>query len=780
MKSLESSQDFFAESKPVEGPSLDLKRVLYSVFRYWYIVVLSLMITLTAAFLHNRYATRIYPVTASIIIKEAGDISGGELLYSNPLVDFKRNYVNELYIIKSYPLIQSVLEELNFGVSFYREGNFLTTEAYDYIPVEAIVLGKDANNINGVFKILDEHSFELKRSEDVRENEIIKFHYGDTVTFNGVRLIFKRKASRKLEPYQNVSFIFNYTPPLNLAGSYIAKLNADWAEEGAGVINLNIKSLNPVKDKDFLEGLIRLYQDYDLQKKNLTASRTVDFISDQLDGISDSLRHVENQLERFKDENVVTDLTGEALRLYQKLEELETQKGNAIISSNYYDYLINYIQQNENLDQVILPTSVGISDPVLTGLVSKMVDMQLELKLISQPEHPLVIDAKKTISEIKKDIIESIKNLRSTDKIKQNYISKQIQTVEKQLEYLPVTERRFVSIQRNYTLLENLYIFLLQKRSEAAISKAASASDIVVVNPPRVAGAPISPKVSQNYLVGALLGLGLPILTFVLMELFNSRVQSYEDIKKITPIPFVGGIGHKRTENNLEVLTNPKTSIAESFRALRSNLNYFIGKQQKVVLLITSSISGEGKTFTSINLASVLALSGKRTLIVGADMRKPKIFGDFGLTNDVGLSSYLAGIVEFDTLIQKTSNAYLDLISGGPVPPNPSELLLTGQMQVFITEAKKKYDCIIIDTPPLAIVTDAFALTEHVDHTIFVVRQNYTPKQLLRTVQEFYTSGKLKNISLLLNDIYKSGPGYGYGPGYLDSDYDYYTDNGKN
>jgi capsular exopolysaccharide synthesis family protein len=251
-----------------------------------------------------------------------------------------------------------------------------------------------------------------------------------------------------------------------------------------------------------------------------------------------------------------------------------------------------------------------------------------------------------------------------------------------------------------------------------------------------------------------------------MLELLNTRVQSKEDVEKFTTVPFIGGVGHKSSDNNAVVLSSPKSAVAESFRALRSNLYYFLGDKKNVIVLISSSISGEGKTFTTINLASVLALSGKRTLIVGADMRKPKIYGDFKLKNDRGLSSYLVGLNSFDEVVQSTGEANMDLISGGPVPPNPSELVLNGRMHEFLAEAKLRYDYIIVDSPPLAIVADAFVLNEHADHMIFVTRQDYTPKQLLKSFDEHYKSNRLKHVSLLLNDIFKSGPGYGYGYSY--------------
>ena len=761
-----------------QGVTIDIKRIIYQALRYWYFIVLSLFVCLTIAYLKNRYATRIYPVTASIIIQENDKGTEGSLLYNNPIVSGFRNYLNELYIIKSYPLIEVTIDELNFETSFYRVGNFLTTEAYKYFPLEVNVI--DDFNLGGrqfYFEVINGQQFKLTQNGGEKVGKMAAlFNFNDTVVFEKMKVVFEKQSGADLSLFKNESLLFSYTPVASLTGAYVGKLNATWAEEGAGVINLSVNGSDAVKEIDFLNGLIDQYQTYDLLKKNQAASRTIDFITGQLNSITDSLRDAERQLEVFKNKNVITNLGGEAQRLYERIENLEVQKTEMIIRENYFKYLTDYIAMGEGLDQIILPSSVGINDGILSKLISDMIDSQTQIKMYmgkGNIQNPFVLERKNQIEDIRNNIIESIKNQKAIDKIKMDFLNKGIAAIDKQMRSLPLAERQLVSIQRNYTLLENLYVFLLQKRAEAGISKASTTSDIVVVNPPMQSGSAISPKIQQNYLFAAVIGLGLPLLLFVLLEVINNRVQSREDIEKISTIPFIGGIGHKKGDINLEVIKSPKSSIAESFRALRSNLNYFTGNKDKAVFMITSSISGEGKTFTSINLASVLALSGQKVLIVGADLRKPKLFMDFGLTNTIGLSTYLSGRDTFESVIQKTNHENLYLVSGGPVPPNPSELLLNKKMEEFLRMAKEKYDYIILDTPPIAIVTDAFALADFADHTLFLVRQNYTPKILLKNIEDFHRSGKLKNISIVLNDIYKSGPGYGYGYGYGGYGYGY-------
>lgn len=758
---------FEASANTQEGTQLDLKRVLFRALRYWYLILASIMVALTTAFLINRYGERVYQIDASIIIRETQEVSEGKFLYNNPLMNPYRNYFNEVYIIKSYPLVQSVIERKNLAVTFLREGNLLTTDAYHYVPMKA-VFSKLSKNARFRIRMIDQKSYAIRQDREGEQEHT--YNFNDSVIVGDTHLLITHtpRNSLKSEPYTNTEFILTYNPPQNVTSTYVARLEAAWAEVGASVLNLGIKGTNPEKEVDFLNGLIEQYQAYDLEKKNTAASRSIEFIDNQLTSIRDSLRFFERQLERFKDRNVVTDLSSEALRLFQKLEALEAQKSELYVRDSYYKYLDEYLSKNEVYDKIVLPGSVGISDPVLTELIQKMVTLQLGLKPYTgtgRPVNPRVKESERMIDDIVNDIIESTETLKATDEIKSKQLNKEIVGIERQLKYLPVAERELIGIKRNYSLLDNLYIFLMQKMSEAEISKASTTSDIVMVNPPMVRNR-IAPKSAQNYIIAGVLGLIIPFILFVVVELLNNKVQSKEDVEKIVSIPFIGGVGHNALDSNLVVQQKPKSAVAEAFRALRSNLNYFTGGQDKKIILVTSSLSGEGKTFTSINLATVLAMSGKKTIIIGADMRRPKIYDDFGLSNDTGLSNYLSDLASLPQVIQPTEIENLSLISGGPVPPNPSELLLKEVVTEMFAKLKEQFDYIILDTPPVALVTDAFVLSRFADHSLFVVRQNYTPKNILRIINDYYEDGRVKNISIVLNDIFKSGPGYGYGYGY--------------
>lgn len=740
---------------------IEFKRIYFKALKYWYLVALSLLTGLTAAFLVNRYTTKIFPVNATIMIRES-EGRAERLLYNNPLANPYRNFFNEPYFIKSYPIVQAAVEELNFQVQIEKEGNIKIIEQYNSLPFSIhLADSQEAVATSFYVEFTDGQSFKCIENSEQQVNKV--YSLLDTVNCGGNRWYVQ--ATGDMSSVKGERFLVNVFKPVDVATRYINRLNVNWAEPGSSVVRLDINGPIPKKEIDFLAALIRQYTAADLEKKRLAATRSILFIDDQLKDIRDSLSYFESLLERFKKQNVVTDLSAEADRIFQQVDLVQKERTKLQVSENYYKYLEDYLRTEHSNDFVILPTSLGISDQLLNDLVNQLVILQTDLRSNRPSDriNPLVEAQKRKIDETRANILESVKNLRGTDNILKKSLDQQLSKMEKQLSMLPEAERKLISLQRNYSLSENIYLFLMQKRAEAGISQAATTSDITVINPPRQSGGFITPKVKQNYLIFGGLAFVLPFIVLVLGELFNNKIQSKEDIERATRVPFIGGIGHKSSETNLVVYEKPKSAIAESFRALRSNLNYFTHHKDRKIFMITSSLSGEGKTFTTINLATVFAMSGKKTLIIGADLRKPKIHNDFELSNDRGLSTYLSGLHEKSEIIQSTTIPMLDIISGGPVPPNPSELILSPKTDLLVAELSKEYEYILIDTPPIALITDGFELMKYADHTIYLVRQNYTPKNLLRGVEEYYSTGKMKSLSLVLNDIRISGPGYGYG-----------------
>lgn len=759
---------------------LDFKRVIRRVLQSWYMVLMSVAVFLTAAYLVNRYTTRIYPVSASIIIKGDNERVGADFLYGNPMLANYKNYDNELFLIKSYPLLQKVIEELKFTTSFYKEGNIKTSEIYKQVPLEVRSVAGLPYGKTYIIRFINDHQFKIRELAEAEFDDKI-YTLNDSVSVDRASLIFTLNSGGDISKVIDEDLLLSFNDPLHLARAYAENLKVQWADEGASVVNLEINGTSPEKEIDFLNGLIQNYQEFDLEKKSSAATLSLQFIDDQLKIIQDSLQYFEGQLEQFKNQNTSSDIGVENLRLYQKLEELDRQNAELSIRENYFVYLDKYLRSGTGTDEIVLPNTVGVSDPVLSNLIDEMVKLQLNLRMFDNKENnPLVIGAKERLSGFRQGILEALANVKKTDKIKAGFVRDQIKLLERQISHLPTAERELVTITRNYNLSESLYLFLMQKRAEAGINKASTVSDISIVNPPQQMGGAIAPRATRNLMIGVVIGMFVPLAFFFVLEYFNNKIQSREDIEKITTVPFIGAIGHKNVAHNLVAYTNPKSSVTEAFRALRSNLAFFGHNKERKVFMVTSSLSGEGKTFTTINLASILAMSGKKTLIIGADMRRPRIFDDFSLTNDYGLSTYLSSSTSLDEVIQQTAFDNLFFISGGPVPPNPGELLLDSLMGQLLKELLERFDFIVIDTPPVALVTDAFVLAPMADHTIFVVRQNYTPRDLLQNINDFYDSGRIRNVSILLNDVDRGSGGrsyaYGYGYGYNYDSHGYYED----
>ncbi len=756
------------------GIDLNFKRVLARAIRYWYIILLSVVAASVVAYLVNRYSTRIYPIRASIIILENAENAGSKFLYKNELINPTRNFSNELFIMKSYPLLQNVIEELNFDVSYFKEGSIKTTEYYELdFPIKFKILQGShmpyGRSINLTIQSTDTYKLELLFNDpksSIKKFDNLKF--GDTVRINGYSILLSVNNKEKLRNLVNTTLLVRFNDPFSLARSYSTRLSAAYVQAGASVVNLEVKGSVPQKEIVFLNKFIEKYQEYDVEKKNKVATMAIRFLDQQLAVMGDSLNLLEDKIENFKNRNIITAMDAETSRLYLKLQELEEQKFQFRLKENYYKYVVTLLT-NQQYEGIFTPTSVGINDQIISELITKLIETKAKISSYQgvprREENPLYKEQLIIIEQVKADILKTIDNTRKTETINIKFIEDQIKIVYEQLSKLPSSEREFADIKRSYGLRENLYLFLLQKRTEAGLSKASTTSDIVVVNHP-LAGGPVSPKEDQNYMIMLAIGLILPLGGFVVAELLNDRVQSKEDIEKNTQVPVIGGIGHNPGDNNLIVYSKPRSSMAESFRALRSNLNYFTGNRNNLLFMVTSSIPGEGKTFTTLNLACVLAMAGKKTVIVGADLRRPKLFDDLALSNDVGLSQYLSGMAELNAVIQQTKIDNLFLIAGGPMPPNPSELLLRPSMDKLITDLRSTFDFIIVDTPPLSYVADAFMLSRYADHTIYVVRQDYTPRAAVQALDEHYSSGKLANISILFNDLRKSGMGYGYGAGY--------------
>jgi len=469
------------------------------------------------------------------------------------------------------------------------------------------------------------------------------------------------------------------------------------------------------------------------------------------------------------------DLSAQGQSIIGQVTLLENERARLNLEANYYDYLADYLAKDATGEVPIVPITMGITDPGLTRIVEELAELQGQLTLTGAGErNPLQRNLEQRVRSAKSTLSETLNGLRRANSLARSENQEQINKANAQASALPVTERQLLGIERKFRLNDELYTFLLETRAEQEMQKASNRADSEIIDP---ADARFSTVVSPNrmklLLMAVFGGFALPLSLIFLGFLFNKKLKE-EDIRDMTDIPVVGNIPHSGDKFNTVVFDNPNSAIAESFRLVRSKMQFFTKDAKAPVILVTSSMPEDGKTFAAINIASVYSLLNKKTVLVGFDLRKPKIFQDFGLSNEKGVSTWLIGQDKMQDIIQNTRFENLSVISAGPIPPNPSELTALGKTEELFSYLRERYDYIIVDTSPIGLVSDTYYLASMADTVLLVVRPGRTLKELFdRTLMEIRSSNT-KGVGLLVNDIQSGSGHYGYG-----EKYGYTTDKGR-
>jgi len=524
---------------------------------------------------------------------------------------------------------------------------------------------------------------------------------------------------------------------------------------------------NPKMDADFLNIHIQKYQNISLDKKNIEASRRIQFIDDQLIGLSDSLLTTETRLQQFRSANRVMDLSVQGQAIIAQLTRLENDKAQLSLEANYYDYLAEYLDRSSVGEMPMVPITMGITDPGLTRLVEELTDLQGQFSTTGAGEkNPLQRNLDLRVQSARESLKETLNGLRRANSLARSENQQQINRANSQASSLPVTERQLLGIERKFKLNDELYTFLLEARAEQHMKKASNRADSEIIDPADVRfSSRISPNPPKIYLAGILIAFMLAFAIIFLKSLFSNKIK-HDDIKKMTEIPVIGRISHNDLKTNTVVFDDPDSAKAEAFRLLRSRMQFITKDATSPVILVTSSAPEDGKTYISINLASAYSLLGKKTIIIGFDLRKPKIFQDFNLNNDKGVSTYLIGQDDLEKVIMKTSYENLSVIPGGPIPPNPSELIALEKTKLLLNSLKERYDFIIVDTPPLGIVSDTFHLASLADACLIVVRPGHTLKKMFATTLNEIKNSRMNSLGLIINDLHRENKQYGYSEKY--------------
>jgi len=758
-----------------ESDDLDLRRYIGLFLSNWYWFALALFAALAIAYFINNYSERIYTVTASLLIKDderGSDISGiDNIMPGGNIFRSQQNLQNEIGILRSFSLNNRVMKELpEFNVTVIGIGRRGIAQARHYRSAPFIVVYDSVNGqrpgvqINMRITSANTYSVGINGYESGKEQYV----FGERFNEAGFDFILNKRNPENFEynPDQSNRYIFWFNRSESLANSYRNKLRIEPVNEESTLVRLSVSGVVRLQEADYLNKLMEVYIRQGLEYKNQTAEKTIEFIDQQLSLIADSLTLAENRLESFRLSNKLIDLSTEGAAIKSRLENYTQERITTDLQRQYYEYLSEYLNTRNESGEIVSPSVMGVTDQMLIGLVNELADLQDQKKQLkynfttSQPAVNL-IDSK--IEDARLSLGENVRNNIINVGRTLNDIDSRIASVERELNKLPGTEKRLINIQRKFDLNNTVYTYMLEKRSEAGIARASNVSGNRIIDQAEQFNASmIKPRGRRNYIIALMLGLIIPGLYIYLIDQFHNKILDKKDIERGTQVPVIGFVGHNTSKNELPVLEKPGSSLSESFRSLRTNLKYYLNGEKKGVISVTSTISGEGKTFVSLNLAAVLAMLGKKTLLVGLDLRKPRLNKLLGSSVEEGLSTFLIGETGFDEVVNKTEVSNLYFVSSGAIPPNPSELIESERMKQFMTKAREEFDYIVLDTPPVGVVSDALLLGSFADVNIFVIRQKFSFKSTLELIQSIFEKKELKNLTIAVNDIHISGY-YGYG-----------------
>lgn len=765
-------EDYYNEA-PAEQKNdfQEVQRYLLKILGKWYWLAGSLLVALLIAFYLTSTADRVYQVGASVLVKDPETMSNTvkNVLYREDQARKSSNSIeNETLLIRRFDLIRNTLEDLNYQVIVQHKNSPIKVTVDSSSTYQPNVTFACQIQGRQTFTLATEHDdfAELVEGRTFKFGEIINLDDFVFTIFLDLSAYEKYLADAK-EAEEEKPIAFKVNNLDDMTDYYMAVLEVEPASEQSTVLTLQMESDWPAQDVRFLNRLTENYLESGIEEKVSTATQTMKFIDRQLGFISDSLSNIEEVRRDFKQTQSV-DLSKEGSQLYDDIQALEREKANHMVQIQYLTYLRDYVQDESNdFEFVTAPSSMGVQDNVLSSLIDQLVTEQMKLNQVktgTNIENPRVRLTRQKIKGLRQNIAETANNLLKGNRIASNELERQVSKYESELSVLPEAERRLIDIERQYKLSEALYVFLMEKRTEAGILKASTMPDLQVVNRARVmnGGRPVSPKPLINYATAVILGLFFPILFIYLKDKINDKVDTPEELSALTQVPLLGMVGQHKAERTL-VANQPQSATAEAFRNIRSNLRYMTeyGRNCQTFML-SSFVSGEGKTFCAKNLAYTFAIAGKKTVYINTDLRKNNTYEEFGLTKTTGLSEYLIDIIPQGAVMHSTQYDNLFVIPSGKIPPNPSELLMKEKFRDLILRLQEEFDYIILDTPPRGMLSDAMELIKYADVEIFVVRQGYTIQQNVVALERMYQRHQAKQpMSIIFNDVDFSKVEYG-------------------
>lgn len=768
------------------------------IFRYlsiwpWYIIFGILFTTLSWVLIF--YSTPKYSIEGYVLAqddKKNSKFASQDLLKELDLFSGSQLVENEIEVIKSRTILKRTIEDLDLNYQYYKSTDFRTREMYSNCPIklnldtiQKVLVGAEI----GV-EIADAQNFEIActpKMEGMPGFELKGQFSKPLTTPYGIVTIDKTAMFDKIfvngaenKEYKNISV--KVTTIDQAVNHYRKALKVELTSKMSTVLRLQIEDNIPERGVKFIDHLMDTYLKNDVTIKNEIGEMTLKFLNDRIKLLSNDVNSIETIFEDFRIKNGIVELGQNTHLLLNNVVEYDKQLMQLESQLKLVEDIESYTK-NRAESGILAPAVVGLTDPVLLELCQEIIKLESQKALINsslKKDNPMIVNLNNQINGLRTTLAESVRNVKSAILMGKRQVEKKLRGFDSEIKSIPQKEHQLFDIKRQMEIKQNLYLYLLQKQEEAALSLASTASDNRILDYSVSTEAPIKPVKPIYYGISLLLALLVPIGIKEFMDSYDNTVKTRNDIVSETNFPLLGIIPFSPDPDPLVVNRSAKSAISEAFRNIRSNLKYLAKGADRLVVGVTSNISGEGKTFFSLNFAASIAITNKKVVMIELDLRKPKLAKNINISSNIGVSNYLIDQVTIDQIIMPSGVIdTLDIIPSGPIPPNPAELLISENMERMVKELQERYDYIIIDAPPVGLVSDGFTISEHCHQMFYLLRYDYTAKDYIKFIRDLETSKKLSNVNLILNGVKMSSlGGYGYSQGYSYG-YGYYNQESK-
>ena len=752
--------------------TINIREILIKYLQKWHWFLISAVVCFVIAYFYLKVTKDQFTVQSTILIRKDKSTSG---LIDMSMLDGlgglsgnSKEVEDEIQVLSSRSLMTNVIKSLAIETEYYEKHGFRFDEIYPLTPVKLVT----PLMFNDTMKQVA--SFKLQRKD---EGYQVDFKYGilsqrylmadlakEIKTPVGVFKFQQILPIKKNETFKIVSYSTR-----SLIDAYCGAIKVSTVNKKANAINVSTLSACPRKSEVILDKLIEVYNQDAVIDKNMIATSTAAFIQERIKLIGSELSDVEVDVENYKKKNKLTDITTDADIFLKSASEYDTKLAALETQVNLVSYIEAYVKDNKHQYDLV-PANLGIEDKSLLLLMQEYNKALLErMKILrtTNEKNPVLMQMEQQLKELRTSIIVSIGSIKDGLKIAKRDVLGKTSQFTSRINGVPTQERELTEIIRQKEIKSKLYLFLLQKREENELSLASTIPSAKTINASYTTLAPVSPKRMMIYLLSLIFGLVLPLVYIYILDMLNNKILDSKELKRLVKVPYLGSIGIKKEPDVVVVREGKTTPIVEMFRIIRTNLQFMLAGKESPVILITSSISGEGKSFTSINIAMSFALMKKKVVLVGLDIRSPMLGDYLHLSKERGITMYISdeSYTMNDIITPSNLHPYLDVIPAGPVPPNPAELIMNQRLDSLFEQLKEKYDYIIVDSAPIGLVSDTYLLNRLVDNSIYVSRQNYTPREACGLINEIYDHNRLNGMAVVLNGTNESF-GYGYGYGY--------------